>query len=142
MRLVIDSNRFIACFLRDSISRRILFDGRLEFCSPEYLITEIKKHKRYLAKKAKQTDKQFYVVLYSLLENITLIPYDEFKEEMEMAIKIMRDIDLMDAPFLAVGMALGVDGIWTEDKHFHKQSILNVYRTKGLVELLRMGGTR
>lgn len=142
MRLVIDSNRFMAGLLRDSTSRGIIFNRHLEFCSPDYLITEIKKYRKYLAEKTKQTDEQIDAVLYSMLDNITLIPYEEFKDEMETAIEIMKDIDVKDAPFLAVGMALSADGIWTEDKHFHKQSILKVYATKDLIALLQEKETK
>ncbi|MEW5937194.1 MAG: PIN domain-containing protein [Candidatus Thermoplasmatota archaeon] len=130
MKLVIDSNRFLAGLLKDSTSRKIINNKRLDFCSPDYLITEINKHRMYLAQKTKQTDEQLDVVFYSLLDRIDLIPYEDFKEELEAAIELLRDVDVKDAPFLAVGMAVGAVGIWTEDKHFHKQNILKVVQCK------------
>ena len=48
----------------------------------------------------------------------------------------MKDIDINDAPFLAIGIAVGADGIWTEDKHFHKQEVLKIYSTKELIDVL------
>jgi predicted nucleic acid-binding protein len=41
-------------------------------------------------------------------------------------------MDLKDAPFLAIGLAFAVDGIWTEDAHFRRQTLLKVYSTKEL----------
>jgi len=137
MKLVIDSNRFMAGLLKDSTSRRIIYDRHLEFCSPDYLITEIRKHRNYLAKKTKQTDEEIDVALFTLLDKISLIPYEEFKDEMVTAMKIMEDIDIKDAPFLAVGLALNADGIWTEDEHFHEQKLLKVYSTKELTALIQ-----
>ena len=52
------------------------------------------------------------------------------------AVKIMSKIDLNDSAFVAVGLAMNLDGIWTENKHLHKQQILKVYTTKELAELL------
>jgi predicted nucleic acid-binding protein len=49
------------------------------------------------------------------------------------AIEIMKDIDPKDAPFLAVGMAIRADGIWTEDRHFESQNVLRVFTTKDLI---------
>jgi predicted nucleic acid-binding protein len=48
--------------------------------------------------------------------------------------EIMGPFDENDAPFLAVGLALGIDGIWTEDRHFLRQDLLKVYSTGDLLE--------
>ena len=46
----------------------------------------------------------------------------------------MESIDENDAPFLAVGLALKLDGIWTEDRHFLRQDLLKVFHTGDLVQ--------
>lgn len=74
--------------------------------------------------------------MYILLENVRLIPYDRFSHCLSDAIETMKHIDVKDAPFIAVGMALNVDGIWTEDKHFYKQTAIRIYSTKELEEIL------
>jgi len=48
----------------------------------------------------------------------------------------MKDIDTKDAPYLAVGMAMSVDGIWSDDNHFRKQNVLRTYSTKDMVIVL------
>jgi predicted nucleic acid-binding protein len=48
--------------------------------------------------------------------------------------QIMKTVDENDSVFLAVGLALGIQGIWTEDRHFLRQDLLKVYSTRDLVE--------
>jgi predicted nucleic acid-binding protein len=133
MMLVIDSNRLMAGLLKDSVSRRIILHKNLTFYAPDYIIMEITKHRKYLADKIEQSEEHIDVILYSLLENITLLPYEEFEKEMTDAIEAMKDIEPKDAPFLAVGMAIRADGIWTEDRHFERQNMLRVFTTKDLI---------
>ncbi len=136
MILVIDSNRVIAGLLKDSTSRRIIFHRGFEFYSPEHLITEISKYKGYLASKIHRTEEEVEVILYHLLENIELLPFEEFEEYMEKAMDVMGDIDSKDAPFLAVGLAINAEGIWTEDMDFRKQDMLRVYGNKEMLKLM------
>lgn len=137
MRLVIDSNRFAAGLLRDSVSRKIIYNNYLEFFAPQYLITEIEKYIAHFARKTNRSEEQIGEGIAALLENVRLLPSEEFERETAMADAIMKDIDERDAPFLAVGMAIGADGIWTEDRHFQKQNTLKVYSTKDLLDFVR-----
>ena len=36
MKIVIDTNRIIAALIKDGVSRKILFDKRFEFVTPDY----------------------------------------------------------------------------------------------------------
>ena len=51
---------------------------------------------------------------------------------MNKAITIMKDIDVNDAPILACALSIPNDGIWTEDKDFERQQIVNIWKTKEL----------
>ena len=139
MRLVIDSNRIMAGVLKSSSSRELILCGRFEFYSPDQLVIEIKKYEDYLIEKGRLEHGQFDTILNALLDNIILVPYEEFRDKSEEAIGIMKDIDVKDAPFLAVGMALGLDGIWSEDRHFQGQDRLTVYDTGDMMSVLRTG---
>jgi predicted nucleic acid-binding protein len=139
MRLVIDSNRLVAGVLKDSSSRESILSGRFEFYSPDHLVIEVKKYEDYLIQKGRLEHGQFDTLLNALLDNIILVPYEELKDEFEEAIGIMKNIDVKDAPFLAVGMALGLDGIWSEDRHFQGQDRLKVYDTGAMMSMLRSG---
>ena len=84
-------------------------------------------------KKAKMTESDFDTLLHTLLEQITLVPFEDFEQEYPHAIRIMESIDENDAPFLAVGLALRLHGIWTEDRHFLRQDLIRVFRTGDLI---------
>jgi predicted nucleic acid-binding protein len=133
MKLVIDTNRIMAGLLKESTSREIILDNRFIFYAPDYIETELFKHRDYLMKKAKMTESNFDILLHSLLEQITLVPFHDFGQEYSHAIRIMESIDENDAPFLAVGLALRLEGIWTEDRHFLRQDFIRVFHTGDLV---------
>ncbi|MCX6701516.1 MAG: PIN domain-containing protein [Methanomicrobiales archaeon] len=134
MKLVIDTNRIMAGLLKESTSRKIILDNHFLFFAPDYIETEIFQHREYLIKKAKMTESDFDTLLHILLEPITLVPFDDFKQDYSRAMEIMESIDENDAPFLAVGLALKLDGIWTEDRHFLRQHLLKVFHTGDLVQ--------
>lgn len=134
MKLVIDTNRIMAGFLRDSTSRKIILHDAFSFYAPDYIETELFKHRSYLVKKAKISEPDFEILMNILLERVTLVPFEDFGQEYDQAMQIMKTIDENDSPFLAVGIALGIKGIWTEDRHFLRQNLLNVYSTGNLVE--------
>jgi predicted nucleic acid-binding protein len=64
-----------------------------------------------------------------------LIPSDVFIDHLELAEEIMKDIDIKDSPFLALGLAAKAGGIWSEDKDFDRQIKLKRYSTKELYDL-------
>ncbi len=135
MKLVIDSNRIMAGLIKDSLTRQIIFNEEFDFIAPDYVITEIEKYRQYLIEKSKLTDREFDITLLSILERIELIPSDVFIDHLELAEEIMKDIDIKDSPFLALGLAAKAGGIWSEDKDFDRQIKLKRYSTKELYDL-------
>jgi predicted nucleic acid-binding protein len=76
------------------------------------------------------------MLLQILLDRVTLVPFDDFEQEYPHALRCMEHVDEDDTPFLAVGFALDLDGIWTEDRHFLRQDFLKVYSTNELVSCI------
>ncbi|WAC05321.1 MAG: PIN domain-containing protein [Methanoregula sp.] len=136
MKLVIDTNRIMAGLLKDSVSRKIILHDHFSFYAPDYIGTELLKHRAYLMKKAKMSGPDFTVLMDILLSRVILVPFKDFEPEYPRAMHIMEPIDGKDAPFLAVGLALGLDAIWTEDRHFFQQDLLKVYTTSDLIEYI------
>ena len=134
MDLVIDTNRIMAGLLKDSGARRIILHGSFSFYAPDYIETELLKHRAYLVKKAKISETDFDILTHTLLDKVIRVPFDDFRHEYDHAMQVMETIDENDSPFLAVGLALGIKDIWTEDRHFLRQNFLNVYSTGDLVE--------
>ena len=85
-------------------------------------------------KKAKVSEPDFDILMRTLLDKVIRVPFEDFEQEYDQAIQIMEPIDENDSPFLAVGLALGISGIWTEDRHFLRQNHLKVYTNRDLFE--------
>ncbi|MHA1799452.1 MAG: PIN domain-containing protein, partial [Candidatus Helarchaeota archaeon] len=133
MKLVIDSNRFFAAFIKDSVSRAILLSKKFEFFAPLEILEEILKYKDYLIKKSKINSNEFDFFLSNLLEPINLVFLKKYDKFLDRAIKIMKDIYIKDAPFLAIGLAFNLDGIWSDDKDFLEQNELKTFSTMKLL---------
>jgi predicted nucleic acid-binding protein len=128
MKLIIDTNRIIASLIKDSLSRQIINSPLFEFITPDYSFQEISKYKMIIRKKAKLTQKEFDLLLALLFEKITSIPKQEYQDFLDIAKTYIDDID--DVPFVALALAIKVDGIWTDDTHFQTNKHFTVFRTK------------
>ena len=137
MKLVIDTNRLVAALIKSSFTREIILSDKFKLYSPDFILTEINNNLDFLIEKAKLNLKDFKEILIILLNHINLVPFEDFKNKYLEALEIMKNIDPDDTPFLALGLSLKVDGIWTEDKDFDKQKILKVYSTKDLLEIIK-----
>jgi len=85
-------------------------------------------------KKAKLSEPDFDILMHTLAEHVILVPFEDFGQEYDHAMQIMKTVDENDSVFLAVGLALGIRSIWTEDRHFLRQDLLKVHSTRDLVE--------
>ena len=81
-------------------------------------------------KKAKISEPDFDILLHTLLDKVILVPFEDFRHEYDHAMHVMKTIDENDSSFLAVGLALGIPAIWTEDRHFLMQDFLKVYTNR------------
>ncbi len=100
------------------MSRKIILDDHFSFYAPDYIGTELLKHRTYLMKKAKLSGPDFTLLLHILLSRVTMVPFKDFEPDFHRAMQIMKPIDEKDAPFLAVGLSLGLDAIWTKGPAF------------------------
>jgi predicted nucleic acid-binding protein len=121
--------------LKDASTRRILISKSFKFYTPVELKQEFDKYKEELLKKSKLNELTFNFVATFLLQKIEFVSLDAYSEAEKIAYNLMKEIDPKDVAFLAVGIALNLEGIWSEDTHFTKQSILSVYTNKMLSEI-------
>ncbi len=132
MRLVIDTNRLIAALIKDRLCRSIILSNNYTFISPDFIVTEIEKYKKYILKKSALRKNSFNTLMGFLLERIEIVPNKEYKKEILKASKIISD--KKDVPFLALAISAKADGIWSDDKHFQEQHEVKIYSTKDLAE--------
>ena len=136
MRLVIDTNVFMAGLLKDSIVRKVLSSENIQFFIPEHALDELEKHKNTLIKKVNINVAEFDEMVSLLLENIEIVPESKIKAKFKEAKDVMKDIDIKDSPFIATVLSIECGGLLTFDEHFQKQNKIKIFKIKDLINIL------
>lgn len=135
MKLVVDTNIIFSALIKDSLTRKILTHLDAELYSIEFSEQEIKKYKAEIFQKAGMSEIELDFLLEKLKERLCNIDNTVVALEMQKALEIMKEIDPKDSPFLAAALATNSD-IWSDDKHFEKQNLVKIWKTKDLVKLI------
>ncbi len=134
MILVVDTNIIISALIKNRHSRKIIYSDNLELYTPEYVLQEIYNIKDKMIKRTKKSEEEIDTILELFLQKIELIPDEKIEPYMNYSIEIMENIDIKDSPILACALAiLNNGGIWTQDKHFYKQTEVKAWNTKELL---------
>ena len=136
MKLIIDTNILISSLLKDSTTREILLNESLNFYLPEIVLSEVNKYLPYIIKKSELSEEEIKKLLNTLLENLILVPIDEYEKKMDEGMKIIGNIDEKDIQFIALALSIENDGIWSNDKHFEKQKKIKVFKAVDILKLL------
>ena len=135
MILVVDSNIVFAALLKKSTTRKLLLDPPCLLYAPRILLQEIKKYEEQIQERTGLSKKDLETLLGLVLENITFVDKEKYKESMKEAEELMADIDLGDVPFVALALEIRADAIWTENvRHFGKQQRIKVCKTKDVLD--------
>jgi predicted nucleic acid-binding protein len=115
--VVVDTNLiFSALIPKFSKIREILFESNMTFFSPNFLITEIYKHKDKLIKNSKLDESEFYLYFNGIIERIQFVPiYFISIDSRQKAYDLCKDVDIKDTPFIALSIDLNIP-LWTGDK--------------------------
>ena len=136
MKLIIDTNILISSLLKDSRIRKILLNESLSFYLPEIVLSEVNKYLPYIIQKSELSEEKIKKLLNTLLENLILVPIDEYEKNMDEGMKIIGSIDEKDTQFIALALSIENNGIWSNDKHFEKQKKIKVFKTINILNLL------
>lgn len=134
MDLVVDANIIFAVLIKKSFSYNLLFNNRLHLHTPEYIFTEIEKHKEEILDKTERTTQEFYNFLEILKRKIVIVPLEELTEYVNEAELITPDPN--DMAYFALALKLKC-GIWSNDKKLKKQDKVKVYSTEDIVKILK-----
>ena|SRR3989344_7221538 len=137
MKLVIDAGIIFTALTGFGVTKKILFLKDIELYSPRQLLEEINEHKsRILELSSLSPDK--IEELLKLIENkISFIIEKSFESSLEQANSSIPDKE--DTSYLALALSKDIP-IWSNDEHFKKQSLVEVFNTKELVEKLKLSG--
>lgn len=130
MKFVIDANILFALSNPKSAASSLFSKFSLKLFSPNFSLVEIEKYKDELSIKSKI---DFNSAIKLLNERVIFIDNSEYSGLIrELSSKIS---DPKDVPYLAVAHKLKLP-IWSNDKHLKEQSLIPVFTTKELIELL------
>lgn len=89
MKVVVDANRLIAALIRDSASRKIMFDERIQHFCPEFVKQSIRKHSAEIMKKSKLNAEELDSLLEVILKNVRVVPLRHYQKLMDDAGKLL-----------------------------------------------------
>ena len=136
MIIVVDSNILFSAIIKDSFTRRLLFEIDHELIFLEVILEEIEIHKEEIAIKAKLKREDMERVIRILLKNISIVPTEILKPYEEQAEEIMGRVDSKDVPFIDCALAFPGATIWTDDSDFEKRDKIKILKKKQIKEML------
>ena len=134
MELIIDANILFSALIKNSLTINFLFKKDLILFSPDFMIDEFTKYKKFLAGKSSRNEEEFIQIQHMLKDVITIIPKEEYSNFIETAKKISPDID--DVMYFASALKLNC-GIWSNDKKLKEQDKIKIYSTKDLLQIIK-----
>ena len=134
--LVVDTNRIIVALVKDGFSRMFLVSSHITFSTVNFSKKEILNHKEELMQKTDLDESTFDALLGTLYNKINIVANEVIQPYLNQAQQIMEHIDADDVLFIAAALAIPCDGIWSDDKHFQKQSSVKVWTTEALLRKL------
>ncbi|MFH1325427.1 MAG: PIN domain-containing protein [archaeon] len=133
MKIVIDTNILMSALIKDSITRKMIINPEFEFYYPKVSLEELNNHGRLILSKSKLDKQEYKNLLKKLLDNVVLVPTEHFYNNLDEAIKIMKDVDINDVPFLACAISLNAE-IWSDDSDFRKQKKVKIFTTAEFIK--------
>jgi predicted nucleic acid-binding protein len=133
MQLVLDTNILVASLIRKGSTRAILFSKEFELFSPDNIAAEVLRNKEEYKQKSSTTEDEFNKALELELENIAIIPIEEYSSFKKKALSLCPKGHEDDWPFIAVALRLNCP-LWSNDMALKKQSRVRIYSTAELLD--------
>lgn len=132
MDLVVDANVLFSALIKDSFAYNLLFSGSFHLFTPEYIFTELEKHKEEILEKTERTTEEFFRLLETLKRRIVIVPLEELTPYVGEAEKLTPDPE--DMAYFALALKLNC-AIWSNDKKLKEQDKIKVYSTHELTKI-------
>ena len=115
-KVIIDHNIFFAAiYTKDSRTRTKIFDSPHRFYTPNYLITELFKHRNRIVQKSKATEEEVLSYLNAVLQKIHFFNEELIStENFIKAYHLCKNIDENDTIYIALSLELDAE-FWTRD---------------------------
>ena len=120
LRLVLDTNKALSSLIKNGVVRKLILHPALELYAPEHLIDEIKEHEDEILRKVPR--ELFHLMMDELRRRLITVKANELAFYREDALRIAREFDIDDWPFIALALRLRIP-IWTNDKAVIRHSL-------------------
>ena len=131
-QLVLDNNSLFSIMNPKSASAYLFVSIRVNFIAPEFIKSELEKHKEECLTKSELSEHEFEIRQTEVEESVKFfksVEYEDFLEKVEELIPDPDDID-----FLALALSTN-SAIWSNDPHLIKQSLVKVFTTADLLKM-------
>ena len=132
MNLVVDANVLLASLIKNSFTYHLLFSEKFRLFTPEYIFTELEKHKEEILEKTERTTEEFFRLIEILKRRLVLVQLNELTQYIKEAENITPDPD--DMVYFALALKLNC-AIWSNDKKLKEQNKIEVYNTYELSKI-------
>ncbi|MFW6002547.1 MAG: PIN domain-containing protein [archaeon] len=139
MEFVVDTNVLFSFFWKGSPTKELLKKHKL--ISPEVALDEINKYKSVILSKTGLSSDEFKKLKEELALIVDFIPLEEYSDSLKEAEKLSNSFSenekqefLNDLDFFALSLKSDLP-IWSNDKLFKKQPLIDVLTTSEIVSL-------
>ena len=137
MELVIDAGIVFTGLTGIGITKKILFLEKLKLFSPMQLLQEINEHKPRILELSSLSYDEIEELFILIKEKISFVPKKSFVSFLKQANSSIPDKE--DTVYLALALSKSIP-IWSNDVHFKRQTLVEVFNTKELVDELKSLG--
>src|SRR3990170_5480099 len=102
--------------MRDSTTRRLILMGSHELHAPRYLMEEVEAHWRELSERAGLPEGALRGSLRTLRTYVVEHGPEDYAGKLDKARELLRAVDPLDVPYVALALAIGADGLWSQDR--------------------------
>jgi predicted nucleic acid-binding protein len=134
MRIVIDSNVLFSALIKDSTARRLIFEHDEPYLFPAYIIDELERHKDELIEKSHMDKADFEALLTLILDRVEMVDAEQIRPWREAACRLVEDIDINDAVFVACVLANPGSVLWSEDRRLKRICCIRVINTRDILK--------
>ncbi len=143
MHVIVDANVLIAAFLKDSFTRKMLMDERLNIISPEHVFMEVRRvlSRPFMMKRIKINAYNFEKLWDVITSRIHTYPKIFYQAMMAQALRLADHPE--DAPYIALALKLRYP-VWTNDPGFQiheTKKVITIYKTRELASKVGIADT-
>lgn len=137
MIIVVDSNVLFSALVKDSLTRKLIYELNVDLIFPEIVFEELRKYKEELVRKSKLSEEEFDKTFRLILKYIRIIPTEQIKHCRDEAWELIKNHSPEDVMFLACVLAFEGSILWSDDKKLKRQSRVGVFNTAEIMDIVK-----